>query len=72
MKIPGVSAKMSVVITAALLFFIVANPMTYKLVDGLVGSLVGRLVAPCGCPTTLGLIVHGLVFGLLWVYVVKA
>jgi hypothetical protein len=72
MKIPGVSMKMSCVITAALLFFIVANPMTYKLVDSLVGSLVGRLVAPCGCPTTLGLIVHGLVFGLLWAYVVKA
>lgn len=72
MKIPGLSAKISLVITAALLFFIVANPMTYKLVDGLVGSLVGRLVAPCGCPTTLGLTVHALVYGLLWVYVVKA
>lgn len=49
---------------AALLFFIVSNPMTYKLVDSVLGMLVGRVAGPSGCPTNTGLIVHTIVFGL--------
>jgi hypothetical protein len=69
LSIPGVGGKYGAVLTAALLFFIVANPMTYQLVDTLLGPLVGRIAGPGGAPTTLVLIVHSLVYGLVSVYV---
>lgn len=69
LAIPGVTGKYGAVLTAALLFFIVANPMTYQLVDSLLGPLVGRIAGPGGAPTTLGLLVHSLVYGLVSVYV---
>lgn len=72
MKVPGLSAKNSVIVTVALLFFIVANPAVYRLVDSLLGWIVGPIASPSGCPTTLGLIVHSLVFALLLVNVVRA
>jgi len=72
MKIPGVSARYSTIITIALLFFIVANPMVFRLVDSLLGWLAGPIASPSGCPTTLGLIVHSLVFAYLLVCVVRA
>ncbi len=59
-----VSAKVRASVTAAILFFIVANPVVYRLVDGLLGGVVGRIVSPSGCPTTWGLVVHSAVFGL--------
>lgn len=62
MKIPGVSTKL---LTLALLFFIVGNPMTYKLVDSVLGGLVGNIASASGAPTTLGLVVHSLVFALV-------
>lgn len=58
------SPKVRASLTAALLFFIVANPVVYRLVDGVLGPLVGRIASPSGCPTTWGLIVHSVVFGL--------
>lgn len=67
--VPGLKGKTGAVVTAALLFFIVANPMTYQLVDSLLGPLLGRIAGPGGAPTTLGLIVHSLVYGLVSVYV---
>jgi uncharacterized membrane protein (DUF106 family) len=72
MKIPGLSAKNSVIVTIALLFFIVANPMVFRFVDSLLGWLVGPIASPSGCPTTLGLVVHSVVFALLLVCVVRA
>jgi hypothetical protein len=59
-----VSAKVRASVTAAILFFIVANPVVYRLVDGLLGGVVGRIASPSGCPTTWGLVVHSAVFGL--------
>jgi hypothetical protein len=61
--IPGVSPKTNAALTAALLFFIISNPVTYQLVDKLVGGLLGRISSPSGCPTTWGLLVHSAVFG---------
>jgi len=63
MKIPGVSSKLSAAIVAGLMFFIISNPIVYKLVDQLVGGLLGPIATPAGCPTTWGLIVHSVVFG---------
>lgn len=58
----------------AILFFVLSSPMTYTVVNRLVGTVVG-LVAPHmaetlrvssgGCPTTYGIIVHSVVFGLV-------
>jgi hypothetical protein len=59
-----VSTKVRASITAAVLFFIIANPVVYRIVDGLLGGIVGRIASPSGCPTTWGLIVHSAVFGL--------
>ena len=63
MKIPGVSPKLSGAIVAGLMFFIISNPIVYRLVDQLVGGLLGPIATPSGCPTTWGLIVHSAVFG---------
>lgn len=62
MKIPGVSPKASAAIVAGLMFFIISNPIVYKIVDQLIGGLLGRISSPAGCPTTWGLIVHSVVF----------
>jgi hypothetical protein len=62
MKIPGLSPKLSAAVFAGLMFFIISNPIVYRLVDQLVGGLLGPIASPSGCPTTWGLIVHSAVF----------
>ena len=49
---------------AGVLFFIVASPFLFDLVNGVV-SRFGYLVAVGGCPTYLGLALHAVVFMLL-------
>jgi hypothetical protein len=51
--------KESATLQAILLFFIISHPMTYRLTN----SLVGGLTTMAGAPTTLGLVLHSLVFG---------
>ena len=46
---------------SAVIFFIIASPMTYKLVNSLLGSIV-KICDPKGCPTAAGLLVHSTVF----------
>ena len=48
-----------------ILFFIVANPATFKLVRSVAGSWVASAE---GLPTTLGLLLHALVFVLLTIF----
>ena len=52
------------VMLAAVLFYVVSNPATYKLVE----SLLGRFfkIATNGSPTATGLLVHTAVFGVLF------
>ena len=45
-------------------FFIVANPATYKFVNSLLGKFV-QISDQRGCPTQKGVAVHALVFGLI-------
>ena len=68
------SRKLQASLVAALLFYVVSSPFTYRLVDQLVGGVVGAVVpqfttlfkiAEAGCPTNYGLFVHAAVFGLL-------
>ena len=55
-------AKFILSIVSALVFFIVANPETFKLVRRLVGSWVAT---PTGCPSMMGLLLHAVVFMLV-------
>ena len=47
-----------------LLFFIVINPYTYKLVHFLLKKVV-KIADKSGCPSVVGMIIHGIVFTLL-------
>jgi hypothetical protein len=54
------------VILAVVLFYVVSNPATYKLVE----SFLGRFfrIAKNGSPTFAGLLVHAVVFGALLMF----
>jgi hypothetical protein len=54
----GLKAKYS--FYSALVFFLAANPETYKVTQMLFGSLF--TVSNGGCPTPLGLMLHTVVF----------
>lgn len=48
----------------AILFFIIASPFMFKIVNSILGSLV-KICDKSGCPTMMGLILHTIVFALL-------
>ena len=50
---------------STLVFFLVANPETYKILQWALGGIVGTLSSPSGCPTPLGLFLHTIVFFLV-------
>ena len=54
--------KFTISLMSALVFFIVANPDTFRLMRRIFGSWVS---GPNGCPTTTGLILHTIVFMLI-------
>jgi len=54
--------KFLISLMSALVFFIIANPDTFRLVRGLLGNWVS---SPTGCPTISGLTLHTLVFMLV-------
>ena len=67
MRIPSWSEAEPKIISAALaavLFFIVSNPLTYKLVDRVITPVLGRVfkTVEAGCPTHVGLLIHTGVF----------
>jgi len=47
---------------SALVFFLVANPETYKVVQTVFGGFLGTIANPGGCPTSFGLFMHTIVF----------
>ena len=49
------------VILAVVLFYVVSNPATYKLVDSFIGSCIR--ITKNGSPTSSGLLIHTLLFG---------
>jgi hypothetical protein len=57
--------KVMASLQAALLFLIVANPVTYRLVQTIFGGLFKVANATTGCPSAAGLLLHAVVFGLL-------
>ena len=54
--------KFLISIMAALLFFIIANPSTFRVMRSIVGKWVS---SPTGCPSTGGLVLHTTVYMLL-------
>jgi hypothetical protein len=56
------SSKIQIAAFSALLFYIIANPITYSVVDALFSRL-GLKVAINGKPTGSGLLLHAFVFG---------
>lgn len=48
-----------------LIFLVVINPETYKLVDGFLKNVVGKVANSRGCPTEIGTLVHAFVFTVL-------
>ena len=57
--------KQSATLQAVFLFFLISNPFTYRLTNSLLSGLIGRLSDPSGCPTSKGIVVHSVVFGLI-------
>jgi hypothetical protein len=59
------SIRISATIQSIIVFLIVSLPFTYKITNSLLGGIIGRLAEPSGCPTSLGLFVHSIVFGII-------
>jgi hypothetical protein len=57
--------KWQISIFSAFIFILVVNPYTYILTQKLLGGYVGKIADISGCPTTLGLIIHTIVYILL-------
>lgn len=51
-------------IYSAVVFLIISSPYTYTLVNKLLGKFV-KISAPNGCPTSMGIFVHTIVFALI-------
>ena len=49
---------------SAIIFFVIANPLTYKLVNMILGKLI-KISSSTGCPTQVGTLVHSVVFLLI-------
>ena len=63
---PSNEEKWKISFFSVLIFLLVVNPYTYKLVQKLLGPIVGKIAdETTGCPTTLGLFVHSVVFLLI-------
>ena len=55
----GLKAKYS--FYSAVVFFLIANPETYKTMQWALGGLF-TVASPAGCPTPLGFVFHTIVF----------
>lgn len=58
-------SKINATIQSIIVFLLVSLPCTYRATNGLLGGILGKLADPSGCPTSLGLFVHAIVFGLI-------
>ena len=54
--------KFLIALMSALLFFVIANPTTFRIVRRIFGNWVST---PTGCPSTYGLLLHSLVYLLI-------
>ena len=61
--------KWKYTLITTVIFLVVVHPMTYKLVDSLVGGLLFKVASKSGCPTMAGLLLHAVVFTVALRYV---
>lgn len=60
------SVKMQLVLFSILTFIIIGSPAMYQLTNNFVGKNINMpFITPLGVPTSTGLFVHSIVFGLL-------
>ena len=59
------SIKIFATVQSVILFLIISLPFTYMLTNRLLGGILGKLATSTGCPTTLGLFIHAIVFGFI-------
>ena len=64
MASPSNIQKWNISIFSAFIFLLVVNPYTYQLTHFLFSRFIGTIVRN-GCPTTIGLILHTIVYVLL-------
>ena len=57
--------KWQISIFSAFIFVLVIHPYTYMFTQKLLGGLLGKIADSNGCATTLGLIIHTIVYILL-------
>ena len=57
--------KWEISIFSAFIFILVIHPYTYMFTQKILGGLFGKIAENNGCPTTLGLIIHTIVYILL-------
>ena len=57
--------KWKISILSAFIFILVINPYTYIITQKILGGLFGKIADIYGCPTTIGLIIHTIVYILL-------
>jgi len=57
--------KWQITIFSAFIFILVIHPYTYLLTQKLFGGILGKISELNGCPTTLGLLLHTVVYILL-------
>lgn len=63
---PASADKWRYTLWTTLVFFIIVNPVTYQLTHKVFRNLLGPFAnATTGCPSTLGIVVHGIVFTLV-------
>jgi hypothetical protein len=55
---------------AAVIYFLIANPMTYKIVDSILGTFF-PVASASGCPTFAGLLFHTFVFFVVTYFVMS-
>ena len=69
LKKPTSADKWRFTFYTIIIFLLVVNPYTYIFVNSLLSKIIGKIADPNGCPTTLGFIVHTIVFTLIIRYV---
>ena len=57
--------KWKYTLITSIIFLLVILPITYKITNNLLGKIIGKLSENNGSPTTLGIIVHTIIFTLI-------
>ena len=65
------SDKWRYTIYTTIVLLILFNPMMYKTMNSLLGKFVGQIASNDGCPTTLGFVIHAVVFTLIVRYMME-